>query len=285
MEKYFNKFPAITYENYQCKDISRNVRFSDKTNSIPTLFYPWVIESGVRSDVLAYTYYEDPELDWLIYITNGIVDPYYGWYLSETNFDDFIRKKYGSLEDALQRVKYYRLNWIDDDSDISVSFYDNTLTETLKKYYSPNYGQNSKIISYRKKKEFWYSNTNKILRFDVTYNGANQFANSELVTIYQAELPVGNCEVITSNSTTVTVKNISGNTSANNVLTSLTASANVIDTDIVVDNITDEEFVYWGAVTCYEYEREKNEEKKFIRLIDAGQTMSITDQFRKKIQE
>ena len=96
--------------------------------------------------MLSYAYYNDSDADWLIYLTNGIVDPYYGWYLTEDQFDSFIISKYGSLEDPQQRIYYWGTNWTESDFNISVENYQ-SLPDTLKKYWIPNYGVRSKIIS------------------------------------------------------------------------------------------------------------------------------------------
>lgn len=284
-EYYFQKFPQIYYNGTLCTDITRKAVLSDDTRKQLTLFYPYELQAGLRPDSVADAYYDDSTYDWLIYLTNGIVDPYYGWYLDETNFQNLIISKYGSLENAMRRIKEYRLNANNDDVDISPAFYNNDLPNVLKKYYTPNYGYGSKVISYKKRQENWVTNTNRILKFHITGNTA--YTSGELVTISHLQIPVGNCEVLVSNTSTVTVKNISGNTSPNNTILGMTSnvSANIVQTDLVIENISAEEYVYWEPVSYFEYENEKNESKRHIQLLDANYALETAEQLRLKMKE
>src|ERR1039458_2179807 len=94
-ETFFSKFPIITYANNQMRDISRRVVLGNNIRQNPLSFYPYDIAMEQRSDVVAYNYYGDSDVDWLIYLTNGIIDPYMGWYLNDDEFNDFIIQKYG----------------------------------------------------------------------------------------------------------------------------------------------------------------------------------------------
>ena len=284
---YFTKFPNILYNGVLCRDITRNVQLSETTRNQATIFYPYTVQSGVRADVISDAYYEDSYREWLIYLTNGIIDSYYGWYLDETAFQTFIKQKYGSMENAQLRVKEYRLNSTNDDIDVTPQFYNNNLPFVLKKYYTPNYGFGSKVISYRRRQDSWSTNTNRIVQFNVTYNSNTMFQTDELLTINHSLLPVGNGQVIFANTSTVIIKNISGNTSSNNVLTGRDslASANVTLTSVLQETITDEEFVYWGHVTYFDYENEKNEANKNIRLLDSNYALQVSEGIRKKMKE
>ena len=275
MENYFAKFPKIYYNNKLCTDITRNVKISEETRKQTTLFYPYELKAGTRADTVANAYYDDPTYDWLIYLINGIVDPYYAWYLREQDFESFILDKYGSLENAQRRVKQYRLNANNDDVDISVDFYNANLPLILRKYYVPNFGMGSRVVSYKKRQESWMATTNKILKF--TFNAGNtHFQPAELLTIKHNQIPVGNCEVISSNSTVTFAKNISGNTSPDNTID----GHSINQTDVVVSCISDEEFVYWSPYSYFDYEYEKNESRKNITLLDANYALETAEQLR-----
>src|SRR5574337_592455 len=98
MDKFFVKFPTITYNGQSALDLSRRVTIVNNTAASPNLFYPVENDAGLRPDVLADAYYQDAEQSWIVYLSNGIVDPYYQWYLNETEFEAFIISKYGEFE-------------------------------------------------------------------------------------------------------------------------------------------------------------------------------------------
>ena len=96
-ERYFDKFPIITYANNQARDITERVVFTDNTLKNPYVFYPYTIETYERPDQFANRYYDDSFYSWLLYLSNSVVDPYYEWYLQEEELSELIQKKYLSL--------------------------------------------------------------------------------------------------------------------------------------------------------------------------------------------
>jgi len=284
MERYFIKFPTFTYANTECKDITRRVTMENSIKMNPTLYHKYTVSEGERADLLSDSYYEDSYLDWLLYLNNGIVDPYYGWYIDDYDFDNHILKKYGSIENAQKKIIYYQLNWPTNDVELSPSYYENNLPDQLKKYYSPNFSQQNKIISYSRKREDIITNTNKLLNFNISSVTGNGFVKGEIIDIYNSALSnvIGGAEVTFANTTVVKVKNISGNTSPTNKILGESSNtlATITDTSILVENLPDDEAVYWSPVYYYEYEQEKNEKNKNVRLLDANFSMEVAEELR-----
>ena len=290
MENYFSKFPKTIYNGVTCVDITKKAKLDDSILRKPNSFYSYEIQNNLRSDQVAEYYYDDPTYDWLIYLQNEIVDPYYGWYLSEDDFRKMIDDKYGSFEKAEKRIKYYQLNWSDLDLEIPKSYYDNTLPYYLRKYYTPNFAVGNTIISYTIRNEDWIVNTNKLIKFNVTYVSGNSYSTDEVIDIkinYNFESANGGGEVVSSNSSTVILKNISGYTSNNLYIIGETSNsiAQISNSQILSENITDEEAVYWVSTSYYEYEKNKNEQRKNIRLIDNNFALNAAEKLRKKLLE
>ncbi len=286
-EYYFSKLPIIEYNNMRCRNITRRPILAQNVVSVPIQFYPWEVDSGLRPDVIASAYYNDSYQDWLIYLVNGILDPYTDWYLSENDFDNLIIKKYGSLEEAMRRIRHYELNWSEDDVQITTSHYENTLSEELKKYYTPVYGAKTNVIAYRRRREEWVVNTNKIQTIEISLNDDTEFANGELVNIKESGQFVGRAEVMYANTTQLIVKNISGNTSSNTALVlglTTEANADLVETNTLDTTIRDEEFVYWTPVTYFEWERARNEKNKNIWLLDASRSLDVAEDLRQAMK-
>ena len=49
-------------------------------------------------------YYDDPQLVWLIFLANNILDPYYDWPLPQNQFGDFLISKYGTIAAAQAKI-------------------------------------------------------------------------------------------------------------------------------------------------------------------------------------
>lgn len=289
MERYFTKFPELTYANTDCKNITLRVVAEEKLKLNPSLYHQYTLSESERADLLADSYYQDSYYDWLIYLNNGIVDPYYGWYIDTYDFNNFIIKKYGSIENAQKRIKYYQLNWPTSDVELTPSFYENNLPDSLKKYYDPVFTQQNKIISYIRKKDDFVTNTNKILEFTLSSVTGNGYVKGEIIDIYNPSVStvIGGCEVVFANTSVVKVQHISGNTSPTNKIRGETSNtlSTISNTTILVENLIDSEAVYWSPVYFYEYELEKNEKNKNIRLLDSNLSLDVAEELRVLLKE
>ncbi len=293
-QKYFENLPNMYYNNTLCKDIARRNRIVDDPRSSIFSFSPYEIVHQLRSDVISEYYYNDSQLDWLIYLSNQIIDPYYGWYLNETQFQALLVEKYGSVENSIKKIKEYRTNWANDDTELSESFYLNNLANEWKKYYTPVWAPyGAKIISYKRKQEDISINTNRILDFSISQkNSQRNFSNNEIIDIRTtATNTVGTAQLIYANSTVVRVQSVSGNTSANSSSTKLiigeTSGANVTVNGVITiqENVTEEEERFWSPVSFFEYEEELNEQKKHIYVIGADLKDLVLQNFFERLQE
>lgn len=291
MDRYFSRFPLTIYNDTAVLDISRRVRIDNVNKEVPNLFYPVEIHSGTRPDVIADAYYKDPELDWMIYMSNEIVDPYYQWYLNEEEFNQFVIDKYDDYALPRKKIAFWRSNWSEDDVEITASYYENTLAVEHKQYYSPNYGTNGKIMAYTRKKEDWIVNTNKVYQYGVTYTAGNTFTEGEILDIKTGGEIVGGAEVVTSNSTTLIVQHVTGNSVANSTWTktmigetsNTTATTDTLT--VLAEFITNATADFWTPVTYFDWEQEKNESHKHIHVMNPVFVTEVSQEIRKKLNE
>lgn len=280
--KYFRDFPTTTYDNFIAKNLLTRVDIPEDIRKNFSLFYSHTLKETQRLDVLAHQYYDDAENDWAIMLTNDIIDPYYEFPLNAIDFDNHIVKKYGSLQKAIQKVLYYRNNYIEDDEVLTVSGY-NALPAYLKKYWRPEAGYNNQIVSYIRDEKDWTVNTNKILELTITLTDANNtFAVSDRVTQNTAV-----AEVTTANSSVLHIQHIEGEFVANVLIQSTysNASANVASvTELSYSFENTAEEIYWSKVTAHDYELERNEKLKHIVLLDKNYQTQLEKKFREALR-
>lgn len=113
MAYYFRPFNLVEY------DIKKNGNTSLLTNIMArfkivesferqeAVYYDYSVKDGERADTIAFKYYGDASLDWVIYITNNIIDPEFDWPLSSTALGRYIAKKYGSISTAMSETHHY----------------------------------------------------------------------------------------------------------------------------------------------------------------------------------
>jgi hypothetical protein len=302
-ERYFTKFPIIKYANTNCIDITERVNISQTSRRNPFLFYPLEIKSGLRPDIIAASYYEDAEMDWLIYLSNIIVDPYYGWYLNELEFNDFINDKYGDIQEASRQTKWWRNNWATDLDEISVAFYNNNLDLHVKQYYSPSFMKDGKkIMAYRRKESDEVIHTNKIVAYDASLAASPAvnfaFSNGQHIIFSDDYIgnPVGNGEVVFCNTSYMIVQHLEGNTYANTTWVKWIYAANATpnaevalsattNTHMLYEVVTNAEARFWNRVTMYDWEVEQNEAKKHLYIMDKRYSRDSAEQLRKKLNQ
>jgi len=281
-EKYFAKFPLISYANNAAVNIVERAKITDNVFNNPYVWYKYDIRNFERPDQIADFYYNDEFMDWLLYLSNQIIDPYYEWYMSDDVFFAYLVKKYNLITTnnitLLQnKVHSYINNWYNGET-ISISDY-NALP-TSHRYWQPTYTQSDVINGYIRNKVDWQLKTNAIVSYSV--NTDAQFIVDEIVFINFDANTVGKAQVLQSNSSYVTVNHVFGhiyNTpSGSSYIYGTESAANVVFTSVVsiANNIISGEERYWDPLMLYDMERAANESKKSIKVLDRTYSMQVS---------
>ena len=101
---YFNYFPRTFYDGRGKKnnlqvDLVTNIliRIRKKIEITNTsIFTQYFIRDGDRPDTLAYQFYDDSTLHWIILYANYMTNPYYDWPLTYYDLQKYIAKKYAN---------------------------------------------------------------------------------------------------------------------------------------------------------------------------------------------
>lgn len=108
--QYFESFPEIVYGTQIAKNLVARPSIITTVFNNTTSFYDYVIKDDLRPDQVAGLYYDDPNLVWLIFLMNNIIDPYYDWPLTDAQFDLFMETEYGSRAASQALVLHYKHN-------------------------------------------------------------------------------------------------------------------------------------------------------------------------------
>ena len=82
-------------------NILRRVKLRSGLRTGSFLFDAYDVKEGERPEDIAYRVYGDTELHWVILMTNNITDRYYQWPLTQPQFQEHLKDKYGAgNEDA-----------------------------------------------------------------------------------------------------------------------------------------------------------------------------------------
>jgi hypothetical protein len=108
MRQYFSNHPVIEYRGLNIRNLMLSARVVKDVLSKSTLLYPYTLEEGETPTMLAYDYYGNIDYVWLIFLANNMIDPVTDWYKSQDDFDQYLIKKYGSIEEAMGTIHHYR---------------------------------------------------------------------------------------------------------------------------------------------------------------------------------
>ena len=109
---YFERFPLMAYDvaadgNYKLlPNILKRVKLRTGLASGSFLFDAYDVIDGEKPEDIAFKVYGDPELHWVILMTNNVTDRYYQWPLTQPQFQEHLTDKYGAgNEDAVHHYE------------------------------------------------------------------------------------------------------------------------------------------------------------------------------------
>ena len=104
---YFRELPNISYvsllpnqnrsdERIEVKNLFRRAKLRTDVDQSVTAFDYYQVQDNERPDIIAQKIYENPELDWVILVTNNITSMRNQWPLSNNELYNYCLEKYGS---------------------------------------------------------------------------------------------------------------------------------------------------------------------------------------------
>lgn len=113
---YFENIPNIEYDTKPiqypfsesdfvvAKNFFRRYQVNPDVFSYSVFFKQYAIEEGERPDTLADKAYGDPFLDWVIILTNNLVNPLFDWPLSQYQLRKYCESNY---DDPYGTIRHY----------------------------------------------------------------------------------------------------------------------------------------------------------------------------------
>ena len=157
MSDYFNKLPNFEYvsrlpnakigDYITVKNFFKRAALEEDILDILAFHTKYKIIGDDRPDNVAYNFYGNSELDWLVLTCNNIVNIQTEWPLLQNDFDRFLLDKYGSYE-ALNNTHHYKTQEIKNSKDVVIvpggvqCSSDYSVT-----YYDYNTGQEKIVLS------------------------------------------------------------------------------------------------------------------------------------------
>lgn len=98
------KYPFSDADRVIAKNFFRRYKLNDDIFSYAVFFDKYAIEDGERPDILADKIYGSPKYDWVILLTNNLINAQYDWPLSNYDLNKTLEKEY---DDPYNEIHHY----------------------------------------------------------------------------------------------------------------------------------------------------------------------------------
>lgn len=105
MAEYFTYLPDVKHSDVMIKNITLRTKIHDYIRGNPKVFLPYTVEDSMRPEDVALHYYGSTRYTWLVYLSASVIDPYHDWPISDNDLTKYIIRKYKSCA-----LKYYQAN-------------------------------------------------------------------------------------------------------------------------------------------------------------------------------
>ena len=204
---YFDLFPNVdlpsfsdkrksSYDYITLKNLFKRARIRDDIYGSVTAFSKYVIIGDERPDNVAQKIYDDQNLDWVVLLSNNMINVRDEWPMSQFDFQRFLHNKYN--KDQLGEIHHYETKEIRNNQDILLLQSGLIVDSDFEFKYSDggiNYSVNNlssiSILEYEIKKNDEKRTINVLrpkyigliiddLRQIMTYTDSSQFVNRKL---------------------------------------------------------------------------------------------------------
>ena len=136
---YVSRLPnsKLISDYVKTKNLFKRVMLSDEIFGNLTYFNKYTIKNQERPDSVAFNVYEDSNLDWLVMLSNNIVNLQTEWPLDQVSYNNYLLNKYGSYQNMYGVHHYETIEVLDTNKnvilpkglevpqDFSITYFDN----------------------------------------------------------------------------------------------------------------------------------------------------------------
>lgn len=130
MSNYFSKIPNFDYvsrlpnakisDYIRVKNFFRRAKLREDIFQELAFFEKYTIEGDDRPDNVAFKIYDDPTLDWVVLLSNNIINIQTEWPLPQTDFDRFLVDKYGDYNTLFNGIHHYETEEVKNSNGVTI---------------------------------------------------------------------------------------------------------------------------------------------------------------------
>jgi hypothetical protein len=130
MSNYFNKVPNFDYisrlpnaklsDYVRVKNLFKRAKLREDIFKELAFFERYTIEGDDRPDNVAFKIYDDSTFDWVVLVSNNIINIQSEWPLPQRDFDRFLLDKYGDYDTLYNGIHHYETQEIKNSNGVTI---------------------------------------------------------------------------------------------------------------------------------------------------------------------
>jgi hypothetical protein len=130
MSNYFNKVPNFDYisrlpnaklsDYVRVKNLFKRAKLREDIFKELAFFERYTIEGDDRPDNVAFKVYDDSTFDWVVLVSNNIINIQSEWPLPQRDFDRFLLDKYGDYDTLYNGIHHYETQEVKNSNGVTI---------------------------------------------------------------------------------------------------------------------------------------------------------------------
>jgi hypothetical protein len=130
MSSYFEKIPDFDYvsrlpnaklsDYVRVKNLFKRAKLREDIFQELAFFEKYTIKGDDRPDNVAFKVYDEPTYDWIILISNNIINIQSEWPLPQRDFDRFLLDKYGDYDTLYNGIHHYETQEVKNSNGVTI---------------------------------------------------------------------------------------------------------------------------------------------------------------------
>jgi hypothetical protein len=130
MSNYFNKVPNFDYisrlpnaklsDYVRVKNFFKRAKLREDIFKELAFFERYTIEGDDRPDNVAFKIYDDSTFDWVVLVSNNIINIQSEWPLPQRDFDRFLLDKYGDYDTLYNGIHHYETQEVKNSNGVTI---------------------------------------------------------------------------------------------------------------------------------------------------------------------
>ena len=119
--EYVSRLPDAKISDYiTVKNLFKKGKLRDDIFKDLSVFTKYQIKGDARPDNVAFDFYGDSTLDWLVLVSNNIINIQTEWPLRQTDFERYMLNKYGSYDTLYNGIHHYETLEVKNTDDVVI---------------------------------------------------------------------------------------------------------------------------------------------------------------------